>query len=150
LGCLENFFHRGHGHRFEMHPIPQALKAPGEPVNGALPPPLINIVAPELVIRFLTGEPMKDADHARVGHGDDGPRLPTACGETLIPRREISVLGIHGRMRQLGQDRVECSRGTNPRQAANWRPFLNWVASLMAARMAVALMGPIPGMVCSR
>jgi transposase len=48
-----------------------------------------------------------DADHNRVRHSDDGPRLPTACGETLIPRREISVLGIHGRMRQLGQDRPE-------------------------------------------
>ena len=106
-GCLENFLHRGHCHRFEMHPIPQALNAPGEPVNGELPPPLINIVAPELGIRFLTGAQMKDADPDRVGHGDDGPRLPTACGETLIPRREIGPLGLHGCMCQLGQDRPE-------------------------------------------
>src|SRR5215831_17172715 len=100
-GCLENFLHRGHCHRFEMHPIPQVRHAPGEPVDSELPPSLIKIAGPELAIWFLTGEPMKDADHDRVCHGDDGPLLPTACGETLIQRRERGVLGMHGRMRQL-------------------------------------------------
>jgi len=90
-----------------MHPIPQVLNASGEPVDGELPPPLIKIVGPECVIRFLTGEHMKDTDHDRVGHGDDGLLLPTAYGETLIQRREIGALGMHGRMRQLGQDRPE-------------------------------------------
>jgi hypothetical protein len=75
-----------------MHPIPQVLNASGEPVDGELAPSLIKIVVPELVIWFLTGEHMKDTDHDRVGHGDDGPLLPKACSETLIQRREIGVL----------------------------------------------------------
>jgi hypothetical protein len=31
-GCLENFLHRGHCHRFEMPPIPQVLNVPGDPI----------------------------------------------------------------------------------------------------------------------
>src|SRR5262245_8422227 len=93
-----------------MYPIPQVLNTPDTPddaIDDELPPPLINIVDPERVRRFLTGEPMKDADHDRGGHGDHGPLLPTACGKTPIPRREIGALGRHGRMRQLGQRRPE-------------------------------------------
>lgn len=70
-GCLENFSHRGHGHGFEMYSIPQVLNTPDDAVDEELPLSLINIVGPELVIRFLTGEPMKGADHDRMGHGDD-------------------------------------------------------------------------------
>jgi hypothetical protein len=89
-----------------MYPIPQVLNTPDDAVDDEPPPPLINIVGPVLVIRF-----MKDAGHHRVGHGDDGPRLSTACGKAPIQRREIGALGMHGRMRQLGQDRPE---GTVP------------------------------------
>lgn len=52
--------------------------------------------------------------------------------------------------RSRGWPPAEGARGTNPSQAANGRPCFNGVASLMAARMAVALTGHIPGMVCSR
>jgi hypothetical protein len=90
-GCLETFLRRGPGHRFEMLPIPQVRNAPGAPVGGALLPSLINSVGPELAIRFLTGEPRQDADHDRVGHGHDGPLLPTACRETLRQRGEVGV-----------------------------------------------------------
>src|SRR5262249_11047073 len=45
---------------------------------------------------------------------------------------------------------VECWRGTSPSQAAHCRPFLNVLASLTAATRAVALRGPIPGIVISR
>jgi hypothetical protein len=54
-GGLENCSHRGHGHRFEMAPIPQVLNAPDDSVNGEPPPRFIERVGPKLVIGFLTG-----------------------------------------------------------------------------------------------
>ena len=44
---------------------------------------------------------------------------------------------------------LKCWRGTNPSQAANWRPDRNAFASRMVAAGAVAVMTPMPGMVPS-
>jgi hypothetical protein len=90
-----------------MHAIPQVLKAPGEPIDGARPPPLAKIVSPEFAIRFLAGKQMKNTDHDRMRYSDDRSLLPTTCGKALIERGEIRVLGPHGSMRELGQDRSE-------------------------------------------
>src|SRR5262249_35747685 len=104
VACLENFSRHRRCHWFKMHTISQVLNPSGEPINGELPPPFVKIVGPQFAVRFLTGEHMKSTDHHRVCHGDDGSLLPTAYCETVIQRREIGVLGPHGRMRQLGQD----------------------------------------------
>jgi len=45
---------------------------------------------------------------------------------------------------------VECCVGTKPHQAANWRPFLHTPPLPTAATRAVAVIGPIPGMVIKR
>src|SRR5271166_642687 len=45
---------------------------------------------------------------------------------------------------------LECSRGVSPRKAANSRPLENAAKSWIVARSAVAVTGPIPGMVISR
>ena len=45
-GCLENFSgHRG-GHRFQMHPIPEMLNAPGEAIHCVVSSSFIKIVGP--------------------------------------------------------------------------------------------------------
>ena len=64
-----------------MYPIPQVLNTPDDAVNEELPTLLIKIVGPELAIRFLTGEPMKGADHDRMGH---------AMMARFFPRRAAS------------------------------------------------------------
>ena len=45
---------------------------------------------------------------------------------------------------------VECSPGTTPSQAANPRPFLKAAPLPMAAIVAVAVIGPMPGIATSR
>src|SRR5271169_5659892 len=45
---------------------------------------------------------------------------------------------------------LECSPGTTPHQAANPRPFLNAAPLPIAAIVAVAITGPIPGIATSR
>jgi hypothetical protein len=45
---------------------------------------------------------------------------------------------------------VECSPGTTPNQAANPRPFLKAAPLPMAAIVAVAIKGPIPGIATRR
>ncbi len=45
---------------------------------------------------------------------------------------------------------VECSPGTTPSQAENPRPFLNAAPLPMAATVAVAVIGPIPGIATRR
>ena len=45
---------------------------------------------------------------------------------------------------------VECSPGTTPSQAANPRPFLKAAPLPMAATVAVAVIGPIPGIATRR
>ena len=45
---------------------------------------------------------------------------------------------------------VECSRGTNPIQAANSRPLRKAAPLPMAATSAVAVSGPIPGIASRR
>src|ERR1700719_2783627 len=45
---------------------------------------------------------------------------------------------------------VECSPGTTPNQAENPRPFLKAAPLPMAAIMAVAVIGPMPGIATRR
>src|SRR5260370_26493723 len=45
---------------------------------------------------------------------------------------------------------VEFCRGTKPSQAANSRPERNTFGSATVVAMAVAMMGPMPGMLASR
>jgi hypothetical protein len=45
---------------------------------------------------------------------------------------------------------VEFCRGTRPSQAANSRPLRNMLGSATVAATAVALMGPMPGMLAKR
>src|SRR5215510_11410923 len=106
-GCLENFSgHRG-GYRFQMHPIPEMLNPPGEPIYCVVSSALIKIVGPSFAIGFLAREHVKDTTHDRVCHSDNRPILPTPCREALIQRREIRPLGPDGGMGKLGQDGSE-------------------------------------------
>ena len=43
-GCLENFSCHRYGHRFKMHPIPEMLNPPGEPIYCVVSSSLIKIV----------------------------------------------------------------------------------------------------------
>ena len=45
---------------------------------------------------------------------------------------------------------MECSPGTTPSQAAKPRPFLNAAPLPMAAMVAVAITGPMPGIATRR
>src|SRR5712691_6980618 len=64
-------------------------------------------MGPQFLVPFMVAEHVKDTPHHGVRHGTDGPLLPTADGEALIEGRERRVLGPHGRMGELGQDRPE-------------------------------------------
>src|SRR5215831_12191295 len=108
-GCLENFLHCGGCYRFEMHPISQVLNPPGESIDSELSSPLVKIVSPQLAVRCIAREHVKDTPHDRVCHGDDRPLLAPAHRKTLIQRGEIRVLRTHSRMGKLGQDRPEGS-----------------------------------------
>ena len=102
-GCLENVScHRG-GHRCKMHPIPERLNPPGEPIYGVVSSSLINRGGPSCARGFLAREHGKDTAHERMGHGDQRPILPTPCREALIQRRERRPLGPYGGMGALGQ-----------------------------------------------
>src|SRR5215813_11061608 len=84
VGCLENFSgHRG-GHRFQMHPIPEMLNAPGEAIHCVVSSSFIKIVGPSFVLGFLAREHVKDTAHDRMCHSDNRPLLPTPCREALI------------------------------------------------------------------
>src|SRR5437879_1699258 len=83
-GCLENFSRRGCCHWFQMHPIPQAFNPPGEPIDGELPPPFVEIIGSQFTVHFIAGEHVKNTTHNGVRHGNDGPLLPPADGEALI------------------------------------------------------------------
>jgi hypothetical protein len=52
--------------------------------------------------------------------------------------------------RQTGSAPLECSRHMRPGQSANWRPFLKWFASVMAATRAVAVSRLMLGTACAR
>ena len=103
-GCLENFSCHRCGHRFKMHPIPEMLNPPGEPIYGVVSSSLIKIVGSSFAVGFLAREHVKDTAHERVCHGNNRPILPTPCREALIQRREIRPLRAYGRMGELGQD----------------------------------------------
>src|SRR5262249_10929990 len=83
-GCLENFSCCGCSYRFKMHPIPQPFNPPGEPIDRELPPPFVKIIGPQFTVTFIAREHVKDTTHNGVRHGNDGPLLPTADGQTLI------------------------------------------------------------------
>src|SRR5215470_14792302 len=131
-GCLENFSgHRG-GYRFQMHPIPEMLNPPGEPIYCVVSSSFIKIVGPSFVVGFLAREHVKDTAHDRMCHRDNRPILPTPCREALIQRREIRPLGPYGGMGELGQNGAQgpiplagfaqfiavCSRSKTPQPKA--------------------------------
>jgi hypothetical protein len=99
--------------------------------------------------RLLPRRAMSAVSHRLRSSGFESTQRRVArapCTNSL--RREPSPRVLIPRRRGLPP--VECSGGANPSQAEHWRPFLDWVASLTAARMALALLGPLPGMVCRR
>ncbi len=51
-GCLENFSRGGHRYRFKVYPITESLNPLGKPINGIVPPPLVEVVRSQLVIWF--------------------------------------------------------------------------------------------------
>ena len=76
------------------------------------------------------------------------PRSGARAPGTHHVRRELWPRWLTPRSR--GMPPGACSRGTHPSQAAPWRPFLHGGTSPIAARRAVAVTGPLPGMVCKR
>ncbi len=88
-------------------PDTQACNPPDEPIDRELPPPFVKIIGPQFTVPFMAGEHGKDTPHDGVRHSKDGPLLPTADGEALREGRERRVLGPHGSMGELGQDRPE-------------------------------------------
>ena len=88
-GCLENFSRGSRGHRFKVYPIAEPLTPLGQPIDRIMPPPFVEVVRAQLVIRFLAREHVQDTDHDGVGHCHDRTVLPPT-------RRQAS---IHGRQR---------------------------------------------------
>ena len=87
--------------------IPQVLNPSGESIDRELPPPFVKIVGPQVTVHFMAGEHVKDTAHDGVRYGNDSPLLSTAYGEALVEGGAIGVLGPHGGMGELGQDRPE-------------------------------------------
>jgi hypothetical protein len=52
LGCLENFLRCGRCHRFKVDTIAKSLNPLGEPIDGIVPPPFVEVARSQLVIRF--------------------------------------------------------------------------------------------------
>jgi hypothetical protein len=86
VACLENFSRGGCGHRFKVYPIAEPLNPLGQPIDRIMPPPFVEVVRAQLVIRFLTREHVKDTDHDGVGHCHDRTLLPPT-------RRQASIQG---------------------------------------------------------
>jgi hypothetical protein len=106
------------------------------------------LLANAAAARFLPRRAMRAFSHRlRSSCFESTPRSVARAPWTNNFRRELSPRVLIPRSR--GVPPVECSRGTNPSQAENWRPFVNGVASPIAVIRAVALTGPIPGMVYS-
>jgi hypothetical protein len=90
-----------------MHPIPEMLNPPGEPIDCGVSSALIKIMSSSCAIGFLAREHVQDTPHERMCHSDNRPMLPTPCREALIQRRERRPLGPYGGMGELGQDGAE-------------------------------------------
>src|SRR5215472_6387605 len=73
----------------------------------------------------------------------------TALAPWIISRRMYPSPRFEIRPRRSLPPLDRCC-GTSPSQAANCRPDLNWVASPTVATIALAVIGPTPGMVASR
>lgn len=87
-----------------MHPIPQMLDPPGQPIHSRVPPPFVKIVRPQFMVWDIAGEHRKATLHDRVRDGYDGPLFPTAGSEALLQRRYLCPLRAYGSMSALGQD----------------------------------------------
>jgi hypothetical protein len=87
--------------------IARVFQAPCQPMYQLMTPLLVNIVASERLVGFMTREPMEGTDHHRVGHRDDGPFLPPSGRQALIEGREVGPFRAYRRMRQLGQRRAQ-------------------------------------------
>ena len=82
------------------------LNPSGQAVDEMLPPTFIKIIGPQLAIRFMAGEHVKRADDNRMGHGYDGPFLPSTGSQALVQGGQIRSLGPGGGMGDLGQARA--------------------------------------------
>jgi len=72
-----------------MHPIPEMLNPPGEPIYCVVSSSLIKIVGSSCAVGVLAREHVKDTAHERVCHGNNRPILPTTCRKAWIQRREM-------------------------------------------------------------
>jgi hypothetical protein len=73
----------------------------------------------------------------------------TLCAPMIRRRRRFASPCLLIRPRR-GLPPVELWRGTSPSQAANWRPLAKLLGSGTDAAIALAMTGPIPGMVAKR
>ena len=83
----ENFLRRGRGYRFEVDPIAESLKPLGQPIDGRVPSPFVEVVRSQLVRRLMAREHVKDTVHDGVGDGHDGALLAPPCRQTSIQGR---------------------------------------------------------------
>lgn len=88
-GCLENFLRSGRCYWFKVDPIAKSLNPLGEPINGIVSPPFVEVARSQLVIRFMTREHVKDTDHHGMGDRHDGALLASTC-------RQASIRGVPG------------------------------------------------------
>jgi hypothetical protein len=86
-GCRENFLRRGRCHRFEVDPIAESLNPLGQPIDGRVPSPCVEVVRSQLVIRLIAREHVKNTDHDGVGDCHDGALLAPPCRQTSIQGR---------------------------------------------------------------
>ena len=68
----------------------------------------------------------------------------------IINRRRMSRWPIFEVLPRSGLPPVECCRGTSPSQAAKSRPRLKTAIGGAKVSIAIAVIGPTPGMVCRR
>ena len=86
VAYLEHVSRGGCGHRFKVYPIAEPLNPLGQPIARIIPPPFVEVVRAQLVIRFLARAHVKDTDHDGVGHCHDRTLLPPT-------RRQASIQG---------------------------------------------------------
>jgi len=67
-----------------MNTIAESLNPLGQPIHRRVPPPFVEVVCSQLVIRFLACEHMQDTDHDGVGHRHDRTLLAPPGRQTPI------------------------------------------------------------------
>ena len=90
-GCLENFSRHGHCYRFEMHPIPQMLNPPGEPIYLSLSRlnhqgPACE-VHPDLMVGVVTCHLCWPGGHSPTGESQERARVGLRVSARSISQR---------------------------------------------------------------